>query len=125
MLMRTDDGGVHRDVPVDLTRGIGRGLDIPQQTLPRSVPRPQQVPFIDRLPRPEPFRQITPLHPGPHPVQNAVDHLPVIPPPATAPIADRRERPQPFSLRVAEIAPPHVPINDPNTMLSRPRPGEL
>lgn len=101
MLMRTDDGGVHRDVPVDLTRGIGRGLDLLQQTLPRSVRRPQPVPFIDRLPRPEPFRQTTPLHPGPHPVQNAVDHLPVIPPSATTPIADRQERAQPFPLCVA------------------------
>ncbi len=47
------------------------GLDLLEQTLPGSVGRSQTVPFVDGLPRPEPFEQVTPLHCGPHPVQNA------------------------------------------------------
>lgn len=92
----------------DLTRGLGRGLNLLQQTLPRPVGRPQPVAFVDRLPRPEPFRQVTPLHTGPHPVQNPADHLPVIPPPATTLVADRQEQPQPCPLRFCQVTPPHA-----------------
>lgn len=112
VLMSADDGGVHRDVPVDLTGCVGRGLDLLQQTFPRPVRRPQPVPFIHGLPRPEAFRQVTPLHPGPHSVQNPVDHLPVIAPPATTPVTDRQERPQSFPFSIAQVTPPHVHIND-------------
>lgn len=112
--MRPHDGGVDRDVPVDLTRRIGGGLDLLEQTLPRPVTRPQPVPFIDGLPQAEPFGQVTPLNTGPDPVQNPVDHLPMIPPPATTPVADRQERPQPFPLGITQITPPHVHINDPD-----------
>ncbi len=105
-------GGVDRDVPVDLACGVGRGLDLLEQTFPGSVGRPQAVAFVDGLPRPEPLGQVTPLHPGPHPVQNPVDHLPVIPTPATTPVTDRKERPQPFPLGITQITPPHAHIND-------------
>ncbi|GFE27346.1 hypothetical protein Sliba_77990 [Streptomyces nigrescens] len=54
---------------------------------------------------------ITPLNARPHPVQNPVDHLPVVPPPATTPVADRQERPQPFPLLIREITPPHARTN--------------
>lgn len=70
------------------------------------------APVIDRLPRAEPFGQVTPLHAGPDPVKDPVDHLPVVPPPATTPVADRQERPQPFPLGITEITPPHVPVNE-------------
>lgn len=83
-----------------------------EQTLPRPVGRPQPVAFIDGLPGREPFGQVTPLHAGPHSVQNPVDHLPVVPPPATTTVTDRQERPQPFPLGIREITPPHVHIND-------------
>lgn len=106
------DGGVDRDVPVDLLSRVGLGLDLLEQAFPRSVGRPQAVAFIHRLPWAEPFGQVTPLNAGPHPVRNPVDHLPVIPPPATTPVADRQERPQPFPLGIRPIAPPHVHIND-------------
>jgi len=113
MLMRPHDGGVDRDIPVDLILRVGRGLNLLEQTLPRPVGRPQPVPFVNRLPRPEPFRQVTPVNTGPHPVQNPVDHLPVIPPPATTPVTDRQERPQPFPLGITQITPPHTHRNDP------------
>lgn len=90
MLIRPHNGGVDRDVPVDLARGVSLGLQLPEQAFPGAVRRPQSVPFINRLPRTEPFWQVTPLNTGPHPVQNPVDHLPVIPPPAAL-----RTRPQP------------------------------
>lgn len=113
--MSPHDGGVDRDVPVDLSRRIRRGLDLLEQTLPGPVTGPQPMAFIDGLPRTEPFGQVTPLHAGPNPVQNPVDHLPVIPPPATTPVTDRQERPQPFPLSISQITPPHAHINDPDT----------
>ena len=112
MLVRADNGGVDRDVPVDLACGVGRGLDLLERTFPGSVGRPQAVAFVDGLPRPETFGQVTPLHPGPHSVQNPVDHLPVIAPPATTPVTDRQERPQSFPFSIAQVTPPHVHIND-------------
>jgi hypothetical protein len=112
VLVGAGDGGVDRDVPVDLTRRIGRGLDLLEQTLPRPVGRRQPVAFIDRFPRSEPFGQVTPLHAGPNPVQNPVDHLPVIPPTATMSVADRQERPQPFPLAIAQITSPRIHIYD-------------
>lgn len=95
MLVRADDSGVDRDVPVDLTRRIGLGLDQLEQSFPGSVSRPQPVSFVDGLPRAEPFGQVTPLHAGPYPVQNPVDHLPVIPPPAATTITEWQKRPEP------------------------------
>lgn len=83
ILMRADDRGVHRDIPVDLTCRVGRGLDLLEKAFPGSVSRPKAMAFLNGLPRPEPFGQVTPLNSGPHPVQDPVDHLPVIPPPAT------------------------------------------
>jgi hypothetical protein len=87
-------------------------LDLLEQALPRSVRGPQPVAFIDGLPRAEPFGQVTPLNARPHPVQNPVDHLPVVSPPATAPVTDRQERPQPLPLGIRQVTPPHVHIND-------------
>lgn len=43
MLMRTHDGGVDRDVPVDPPNRVGLGLDLLEQTLPSPVGRPQTV----------------------------------------------------------------------------------
>lgn len=124
MLVSAHDGGVDRDVPVDLTCRVGRGLDLLEQTLPRPVGRPQPMAFIDGLPRSEPFGQVTPVHSGPHPVQNSVDHLPTVPPPATTPVTDRQERPQPFPLGIRQITPPHVHINDPDAEQSHDRPDK-
>jgi hypothetical protein len=93
MLVRADDRGVNRDVPVDRARLVGRGLDLLEQTFPGSVARPQAMALVDGYSRAEPFGQITPLHSGPHPVQNPIDHLPVISPPATTPVTDRQDGP--------------------------------
>jgi hypothetical protein len=124
VLVGADDGGVDRDVPVDLACGVGCGLDLLEQTLPCPVCGPQPVAFIDGLPRTETFGQVTPLHPRPHPVQNPVDHLPMITPPATTSVADRQERPQPFPLGISQITPPHDHINDPDTEQSHDRPDK-
>lgn len=115
MLMHAEDGGVDRDVPVNLACGIGRGLDLLEQTLLGAVGGPRAVAFVDGLPRPATFWQITPLHSGPQPVQNPIDHLPVIPPPATTPIGHRQERPKLFPLGIRQITPPHAHRNDSGT----------
>lgn len=102
------------DTAQSISPDVRRGLDLLKQTLPGPVTGPQSVPFVDRLPRTEPFRQVTPLNTRSHPVQNPVDHLPVVPPAATTPVADRQERPQLFPLGITQITPPHVHINDPD-----------
>ena len=92
--MGTHGRGVHRDVPVDLTGRVGGSLDLLEQEFPGAVCRPQPVTLIDRLPRTVPLGQIAPVRPGANPVQDAVDHLPVITPPATPPVTDRQKRSQ-------------------------------
>lgn len=72
VLVRAHDGGIHRDVPVDLADRVGCCLELLQQSLPGAVRRPEPMALVDRLPRPEPLRQIAPVHPGPHPVQDPV-----------------------------------------------------
>lgn len=64
--------------------------------------------FVDRLPRPEPLRQIPPLHAGPHPVEHPVDHPAVVAPPATTRATRRQERLQPIPLRIRQITTDHT-----------------
>lgn len=103
MLVGADRGGVDVDVPVDLSRGVGDGLDTLQQSLPGAVGRPQHVPTMDGLPRAEAFRQLAPLTPGAEPVNDPVDHLPVITPPTTPVVACRQQRLQHRPLVIGEI----------------------
>lgn len=65
--MGPHDGGVDRDVPIDLPGHLGLGLNLLEQAFPGSAGRPQAVTFADRLPRAEPFGQATPLIAGPPP----------------------------------------------------------
>ncbi len=102
-----------------------RGLNLLQQPFPGSVSGPEPMALVDRLPRTGPLRQITPVHPGPYPVQNPVDHLPVITPPPTPPVAHRQERPQPLPLgirKTASLTLPHTQGNDPIRRPSHDRP---
>jgi hypothetical protein len=80
--------------------------------------------LVDRFPWSVPLRQITPLHPGPHPMRDPVDHLPVIPPPATTTITHRQEWPQPFPLGIGLVTPVyrHIQNNDLPSRQSHDRP---
>lgn len=118
-------GGVHRDVPVDLPCRVGRGLDLVKQSFPGSVGRPKPMALVDRLPRPEPLWQITPVNPGPNPVKNPVDHLSMITPPPTPTVTHRQERPKSLPLGVRQIAtlsPPHSGNNEQIRRKSHDRP---
>ena len=53
-------------------RRVGCGLDQLEQAFPGPIGRPKPVAFIDGLPRPAPFGQVTRLNTGPHLVQNPV-----------------------------------------------------
>lgn len=116
VLMCADNGEVDRDIPVDLSSGVA--------VVPSAVSRPQTVSFVDGLPRAEPFRQVTPLHARPNPVQNPADHLPMVPPPAITPVADGQERTESFPLGIAQIAPPRTRVNTPGTRPLRDRPDK-
>lgn len=60
---------------------------------------------------------------GSHPVENPVDHLPVIPAQSTTPVTDRQERPQPFPLGICQITPPHVGNDEPTSRQARDLPN--
>ncbi len=64
--------------------------------------------FVDGLPRPEPLRQIPPLHTRPEPIEHPVDHPKVITPPAPTGTARRQERLQSVPLCVRQIPTPHT-----------------
>jgi len=100
-----DLGGVDVDIPVDIACGVGDGLDVPERPLPSPVGRPQQVPFVDRLPGAEALGQLAPLTAGAEPVNDPIDHLPVVPPPAAPVIALGQQRLQHFPFLVGQVAP--------------------
>src|SRR5512135_3913403 len=61
------------------------------------------MPVIDRLPVPEPLRQVPPWAARPGPEENPVDHRPVSCPPATLPRISGEQRPQPLPLLIGQI----------------------
>lgn len=80
MLVRTVDRGVDRHGPLHHPDRVVADLDFLEQAGLGPVRFPPGEPLIDRLPRPEPFRQVTPWSTRPQPPQHPADHLPVIPP---------------------------------------------
>lgn len=91
------------NIAIYFSRRVGRSLDLLEQAFPGAVAPPQPMRFVDGLStaRPQPFGQVTQLNPGPSPVQNSVDDLPVIPPPATTTVVGRQERPRPFPFGIS------------------------
>lgn len=85
VLVSSDDGGVDRDDPVQVTFGIGLGEQGGENLLPGSVGCPHPQPVVGTLPRPEVFGQVHPRRPGAVLERDRVNHLPVIPPPSTPP----------------------------------------
>lgn len=79
VLMRTHDRGINTHRPIQLTSSISISLQRREQPIPRAIGGEAVMALPHRLPRTEPFRQITPRHPGPIPVDDALDHLPMIP----------------------------------------------
>lgn len=113
VLMGPHHGGVHRDVPIDVTGCVSHRLNLLQKAFPCAIGGPPSVTFIDGLPRSESFRQVTPLDPGPDPVQDPVDHLPVVPPPATTAVAHRQKRSQLFPFQITQVPPTrHIQGNE-------------
>lgn len=103
VLMRPHHRGVDRDQPVWAL--IAADLQRSQDLLPRAICRPAAMPVVDGLVRPEPFRQIPPRTPCPHPMEYPIDDQPVVrPPPSLASIA-RQQRLQHRPLLITEIVP--------------------
>ena len=63
------------------------------------------MPVINGFPVPESVRQIPPRAPGPGPVEDPVDHQPVIIPPVPLPRMTRQQRFQPHPLAISQIMP--------------------
>jgi hypothetical protein len=83
VLMRPCDRGVGVSVPVQITGAVGLGVQRGLDPCPGAIFFPPGEPFVQRLPWPVPFGHISPRHPGTHPKQDPVEHLPVITPPST------------------------------------------
>ena len=102
--MRTGDGGVHADLPVDQPGSIRVGQQLGQDPVPGAVPSQAPVPLPHRLPRTELRRQVTPGDPGAVPVDDPLDHLPVITKRlALLAIRRRHQRRDQFPLRVGHV----------------------
>src|SRR5690625_4947119 len=78
--MHARDRGVDRDDPVDFPSGVGLLLHLGEQLLPGAVPGPPVEPLVDRVPLPEPFRNVTPRRTGPVLPRHPLDSEPVIRP---------------------------------------------
>ena len=101
MLVRPDHGRIHRDRPPLARALIAPGPQPIQDHLPGPIAGPAAMPVINRLPVPEPLRQIPPRVTRTGPVEDPVNHQPVIIPPvplprmrraAAAPAAPTRHR---------------------------------
>jgi hypothetical protein len=64
VLVSTDDGGVHHDLPVDLPDRIRAGPGMSQQPLPGPVSLPAAEPLIAGLPGSMALGQVPPGHPS-------------------------------------------------------------
>ena len=74
-----------------------------QDLVPGAVPGEAAVPLPHGLPRPELLRHVPPRHPGAVPVDDPVDHLPMITKRlAPLPIRGRHQRRDPRPLRVGQ-----------------------
>src|SRR6516225_10503060 len=106
MLVRPHHRRVHRDHPPRPGSRIAPGPQPVQDHLPRPIPRPAAMPVIDGLPVPEPLRQVPPRVARTGPVEDPVDHQPVIIPPVPLPRMPRQQRLQPRPFRITEVMPP-------------------
>jgi hypothetical protein len=83
VLVRSDDGGIDHDLPVDLPHGVRLGLRVGQQPLPGAVGLPAAEPLLAGLPGAVALRQIPPRRPGGQLPQDPVDHPAMVGPLAT------------------------------------------
>src|SRR4051812_16674804 len=90
--MSAVDRGVDAHRPVDPTLGVGEGQQRRQDVVPGSVGAKSPVTLPHRLPWTELHRQITPGDPGAIPVDDPLDHLPVITERAALPPAAARQQ---------------------------------
>jgi hypothetical protein len=106
VLMRPCDRGVGVSVPVPITGAVGLGVQRGLDPCPGAIFFPPGEPFVQRLPWPVPFGHISPRHPGTHPKQDPVEHLPVITPPSTTLRGHvRQQRRNPRVLGVGQLEP--------------------
>ncbi len=66
--------------PSRFPSGVGLLLHLGEQLLPGAVPGPPVEPLVDRVPLPEPFRNVTPRRTGPVLPRHPLDSEPVIRP---------------------------------------------
>jgi len=105
VLVRPDDRRIRRHRPRPPLRLIAPGPQRIQDHLPRPVPGPAAMPVVHRLPVPEPLRQVPPRAPRPGPVEDPVDHHPVVIPPVPLPRMSGQQRRQQRPLRTGQIMP--------------------
>src|SRR5215510_14690814 len=103
VLMSTDHSGVRAHRPV-LTFGLVAPRPQPiQDLLPPTVQRPAAMPVVRGLPVAIPGRQVAPHSARPRPMEDPVDHRPVIIPPRPVHVLRRQQRHQPHPLLISQI----------------------
>ena len=106
--MSTADGGVDRDVPIDISSRVGVSQDCLQDPVPGPITGVAGMPLPHRLPRTELFAgQIPPRNPGSIAVGDTLDHLAIVAKRMPLPPFIRGQQGfDPFPLLVGELAKP-------------------
>src|SRR5262249_17700416 len=99
---------VHRAIdlgggPVLTFRLVAPRLKLLQDLLPRTVQRPAAMPVVRGLPVAVPGRQVAPHSARPRPMEDPVDHRPVIIPPRPVHVLRRQQRHQPHPLLISQV----------------------
>src|SRR5690606_20143576 len=92
MLMHPRDRGVDGDHPLDLTGGVSELVDLGEQSLPGTVSGPPVEPLVDRVPLPEPLRNVPPRRAGAVLPHHALERATVIRPRPTRRLDRRQHR---------------------------------
>jgi hypothetical protein len=103
VLMSAHHSGIGAHRPLLALGLITASLQLAHDLGPGPIQRPAAMPAIDRLPVPEPLRQIPPRASHPGPEEDPIDHLPVIGPPATPRRISGQEPPQALPLLITQV----------------------
>lgn len=127
MLMRTVDGRVDADGPVDLAGGVRASEDLRVDPIPGAIRAEPAMALPRSLPRPKLGRQIPPRRARPKPPHDPLHHPAVVPERApTLTGSDRHQRldPGPSSIRESTNTrhPPSLPSTWPGGEDTRPGP---
>jgi hypothetical protein len=105
VLVHAGDRGVHRHDPLHLAFRSGRALDCGQQLGPGAVDGPGGEALLDRVPLPEPFRDVRPRRTHAEPPRDPLHRLPHVHRRTSPPLRRGEQRRQHRPLLVGDLLP--------------------